>query len=80
MKPYCLQPRATDEAHSVYEGSCAWSACPIGHLRLAHDIEREHGHGPWIMFDTLGRPFSGGSAEKALDAFANRPMTRVTLT
>ncbi|WP_110633467.1 hypothetical protein [Salinicola salarius] len=79
MQPYCLQPGSAGDSHSVYEGASAWPACPIGYLRLAYDMERDHGHGPWIVFDTLGRPFSGDSPEKALDAFATRPMTRVTL-
>lgn len=79
MKPYCLQISANGKSHSVYEGASAWPACPIGHLRQAYDVERKDGHGPWIVFDTQDRPFSGDSPEKALDAFATRSMTRLTL-
>ena len=80
MKPYCIQPGTAGDSHSVYEGNPAWPACPVGHLRPAFDIELDHGQGPWIVFDTLGRPFSGDSPEAALEAFAARPMTRVTVT
>lgn len=80
MKPYCLKPEHSGYSHSVYEGNPAWPAISVGYLRPAYDIERDHSHGPWIVFDRLQRPFSGDSPEAALEAFASRPVTRVTAT
>lgn len=76
MNVFCLVPSRDGTSHTVYAGNPKWPAVEDGYLRPAYPQETENGQSTWIVFDRMGRPFTGESPEAALDTFALRPIYR----
>lgn len=76
MNVFCLVPSRDGTSQVLYEGSSQWPAMEAGYLRRANALEAKNGYSIWVVFDRMGRPFSGESPEAALDAFVQRPIDR----